>query len=122
MFEPPPGVSPSALFGAGASHGNGQLWVGGLGDGGVIEDLPAEGDPISTKFGWWRVTPGGLKITGRRLDAAAPPLSADVPDGYGETGFQASGVNFPTPGCWEITGQVGVTTLTFVTYVVEVEP
>lgn len=118
LFEPPPGVSRDALFGAGTSHGNGRLWVGGLGDGGVIEVGPAEGGVIGVKFGWWRVTAGDLKITGRRIDGIAPPVRADVPDGYGETGFQASGVYFPTVGCWEVTGQVGATALTFVTYVV----
>jgi hypothetical protein len=35
------------------------------------------------------------------------------------TGFQSSGVNFPTEGCWEVTGEVGATTLTFVTVVKE---
>ncbi|MDE3111597.1 MAG: hypothetical protein KGK34_01490 [Chloroflexota bacterium] len=40
-----------------------------------------------------------------------------MPDGYGDTGFQASGVLFPTEGCWEITGAVGNSTLTFVTLV-----
>jgi hypothetical protein len=37
-----------------------------------------------------------------------------VPDGYGPTGFQATGLVFPTPGCWEVTGRVGQDTLRFV--------
>jgi hypothetical protein len=45
-------------------------------------------------------------------------LGSIVPDGYGEIGFQSSGIIFPTPGCWEITAQVGVSRLTFVTLVV----
>jgi hypothetical protein len=117
-FEPPPGVSYEALFGADASHGNGQLWVGGLGSGGVV--VVAEPDPdgsLSMKFGWYRVTAGRLTITGRRLDAPAPPARANVPDGYGDTGFQSTAVIFPTPGCWEITGTVGPTAITFVTLV-----
>jgi hypothetical protein len=48
---------------------------------------------------------GPLSIIGRRLDAPAPPLGADVPSGYGMTGFQASGVKFPTEGHWEVTGR-----------------
>lgn len=72
---------------------------------------------LSTKFGWWRVTPGTLTISGRRLDAPAPPLRADVPECYGSSGFQASGVFFPTAGCWEITGTVDDATLSFVTFV-----
>jgi hypothetical protein len=35
------------------------------------------------------------------------------------TGFQASGVQFPTEGCWEVTGTVGTTSLTFVTFVIK---
>ena len=63
---------------------------------------------------------GDLRISGRRLDAAAPPLRDDVPDGYGSTGFQASGVHFPTEGCWEVTGDLGTaTTLSFVTFVIK---
>ena len=73
---------------------------------------------IGWKLGWWRIEPGSLIITGRRLDAVAPPLRVSIPDGYGREGFQASGVTFPTDGCWEVTGLVGDASLTFVTYVV----
>jgi hypothetical protein len=61
-----------------------------------------------------------LSIQGHQLDAPALPLRAEVPDGYGERGFQASGVIFPTEGCWEITGQVGTARLTFVNFVIKV--
>jgi len=117
MFDPPPGVEPDALFGAASSHGNGQLWVGGLGDDGVIVWSREADGSIDYKLGWWRATQGELRITGRRLDAPAPAVRAHVPSGYGPTGFQASGVSFPTEGCWQVTGQVGATTLTFVTLV-----
>jgi hypothetical protein len=63
---------------------------------------------------------GRLSIQGRRLDASAPLLGAEVSDGYGDRGFQASGVIFPTEGCWEITGQVGTARLTFVNFVIKV--
>jgi hypothetical protein len=98
----PPGVSPDDFFGWGASHGNGTLWVGGLWPHGVIEagpDFVAEDGLVGMKFGWWRGARGKLRITGRRLDAPAPPARGYVPDGYGATGFQASGVDFPTEGC-----------------------
>jgi hypothetical protein len=118
----PKGVSPAEFFGWGASYGNGKLWVGGLWPGGVInadhQFVDANG-AVGMKFGWWRAVPGKLRITGRRLDATAPRAQGDVPDGYGETGFQASGVSFPTEGCWQITGKVGATTLSFVTFVVK---
>jgi hypothetical protein len=71
-----------------------------------------EDGSIGWKLGWWKQVSGPLTITGRRLDGPAPPLRAGVPSGYGITGFQASGVYFPTEGCWEVTGRVGTTTLT----------
>ena len=40
--------------------------------------------------------------------------SPDVPGGYGDTGFQVSGLKFPTAGCWQVAGTVGGKTLTFV--------
>jgi hypothetical protein len=72
---------------------------------------------LRTKFGWWRGVPGRLVIDGRRLDSPAPRLEARVPSGYGDIGFQATGIYFPTPGCWEVTGRVGRASLTFVTIV-----
>lgn len=108
------------MFGSGSAFGNGDLWVGALGPDGVIPAdsrfLESDGS-IGAKFGWWRIASGKLTITGRRLDADAPRLRASVPDGYGSTGFQASGVHFPTEGCWEVTGTVGDSALSFVTFV-----
>jgi hypothetical protein len=115
----------NALFGSASAYGNDDLWVGGLGADGVIEADPSfvEADgSIRWKFGWYRVASGRLSITGRRLDAAVPPLRADVPDGYGDAGFQASGVLFPTEGCWAITGHLGGSELTFVTFVIRIQP
>jgi hypothetical protein len=70
------------------------------------------------KWPWYRWVAGTLTIEGRRLDAPAPPLEAWIPDGYGDSGFQVSGITFPTDGCWEITGRVGEGSLTFVVLVV----
>jgi hypothetical protein len=61
---------------------------------------------IWAKVGWWRAVPGRLHILGERLDASAPPLKAWVPAGYGSTGFQSTGLMFPTPGCWRVAGSV----------------
>jgi hypothetical protein len=120
-----PGKAPSEIgdrmFGGGSAVGNGDLWVGGLGPDGVIPAdarfVESDGS-IGWKFGWWRIAPGKLAISGSRLDAVAPPLRASVPDGYGQQGFQASGVYFPTGGCWEVTGAVGDSELTFVAFVI----
>jgi hypothetical protein len=126
-----PRKAPSAaknLFGAGAAHWNGELFVGGLWPDGTIVFEPGGPGTISPdgsmsmKFGWLRGAGlrGKLNIFGRRLDASAPPLRAHIPDGYGDTGFQATALIFPTEGCWEVTGEVGDTRVTFVTRVVRV--
>jgi hypothetical protein len=110
------------LFGWSSAYGNAALWVGGLWPNGVIVPDPRWVDAngaTGIKFGWWRYASGKLTITGRRLDLAAPPATGDVPDGYGDSGFQATGVIFPTTGCWEITGTVDGVDLTFVTFVVD---
>ena len=123
-----PGPAPAEigdqLFGSGRAWGNDDLWVGGLGEGGVIDAAlvsVADDGSVGWKLGWWRSVRGSLEISGRRLDAEAPPLRARVPDGYGSIGFQASGVSFPTEGCWEVTGRVGEAQLTFVTYVIDLQ-
>jgi hypothetical protein len=82
----------------------------------VLED-----GSLAMKFPWWRGVKGKLSIEGRRLDASAGPLRASIPDGYGDTGFQATSLIFPTPGCWEVSGKVGKVTLTFVVQVVKLE-
>ena len=76
---------------------------------------------LAMKFPWWRGVQGPLRIDGRRLDASAPPLRADIPSGYGERGFQATSLIFPVPGCWEVTGRVGNASLTFITRVVKID-
>ena len=68
------------------------------------------------KVGWQRKRKGKLEVSGKRLDGAAPPARAYIHD-YGDTGFQPIYLVFPTPGCWEITGEVSGGRLTFVTLV-----
>jgi hypothetical protein len=102
------------------AYGNGKLWVT-LNRHGVIVpsgDMVSPDGSISWKLPWWRMAGGDLTITGRRLDAPAPPLTSRVPGGYGNIGFQASGVTFPTGGCWQVTGSAAHTSLTFVTLVI----
>lgn len=119
--QPPPGAN---VFGRGeGGHGNGELWtnVWMWGEGEVLvpaSHVGANGSFGMMKWSWYRHVPGTLAIEGRRLDAPARPLRADIPDGYGERGFQVSGLAFPSAGCWEITGRVGGASLRFVTRVV----
>lgn len=72
---------------------------------------------LGMKWPWWRSVNGPLAIEGRRLDGSARPLRANIPNGYGDTGFQSSGLLFDGPGCWEVTGRVGDASITFVTLV-----
>jgi len=92
--------------------------IGPRGAGSILPD-----GSLQMKYPWFRAAglTGKLVITGRRLDAAAPPLKANIPSGYLDTGFQATALIFPTEGCWEITGKVGDTTLTFVNRVIRAE-
>jgi hypothetical protein len=122
----PNGNSPSDFDIEPGGYGNDALWTnlsmwseqpgvvavpddGHMTPDGVIHEM---------KWAWFRYKPGKLTIEGRRLDAPAPPLEAWVPDGYGDRGFQVSGLTFPTAGCWEITGRLGDASLTFVVIVV----
>lgn len=101
------------------------LWPGGKvifsprGPGRILSD-----GSLGMKWPWYRTIPGEVLIDGRRLDALAPPMPTvilkGVPDGYGETGFHAGGLLFPSEGCWEVTAKVGDASLTFVTLVVKV--
>ncbi len=75
---------------------------------------------LAMKWPWWRGVRGELTIEGRRLDAPAPPPRAEIPEGYGDSGFRPISLIFPTQGCWEVTGKVGNARLTFVTLVVRV--
>lgn len=109
------------------SHGNTSVSVGPFGlwpDGTVIFKPGGAGfltpdGALGMKFGWQRGIRGKLRIEGRRLDADAPPLRSEFVD-YGDIGFQATYVIFPTPGCWEVTGRVSDASVTFVTRVLKV--
>jgi hypothetical protein len=70
------------------------------------------------KMGWFRSAGADLEITGQRLDAKAPPLESDVPCCY-PTRFQATGLIFPTEGCWEVTAKAADKVLSFI---IRVEP
>lgn len=113
----PPGERPTR-----ADYGNGELFTG-LPPDGIARMLPHEVQPdgsLRRKFFWWRGPEirGDLTLTGRRLDVPAPPLRAEIPEGYGLTGFQATALIFPAAGCWEVTGRAGDGSLTFVILVV----
>ncbi|HUE97693.1 MAG TPA: hypothetical protein VMN99_00485 [Anaerolineales bacterium] len=76
--------------------------------------LRAGGEGV--KVGWFRPAGVPLKITGQRLDGQAPPFEAQVPCCY-PTRFQATGLYFPTEGCWEVTAKAADSELSFVVWV-----
>lgn len=109
-------------------HGNSNdtMWTELWPEGQVIfrPDGPGEIRPdgsLAMKWPWWYLHEGQLTIVGRRLDAPAPPLQAEITLGYHGPAFQPSTLLFSTEGCWEITGSVGEATLTFVTLVTQAE-
>lgn len=119
-------VDPAAFFGSGSAHWENNLYVGALWPDGTIVFRPNgaghiyQDGSVGMKIAWYRGkgVRGKLKIQGKRLDAPAPPLRSHFSD-YGDTGFQASEVIFPTEGCWQVTGTVGDASVTFVTRVVK---
>jgi len=104
---------PPPLFPGQHAHGNGTLWTVLPVDGKILL-APNRDGSISDKFMWWRSVEGTLTIEGHRVDAPARHVKPDIPRGYGDTGFQASGITFPSEGCWQITGKVGDSALSFV--------
>jgi len=102
-----------------------------------------EVQPLTAKIFWyrvgydWRVEPlPKLTITGRRIDGPAPPLMVmprSRPNGApaqatnvilddSGRGAMLTGIYVPTPGCWEITGDYEGDKLSFVVWVVPIEP
>jgi hypothetical protein len=63
---------------------------------------------------WVRPVGAELKVSGRRLDADALTLQARIPDGYSRYSYQASGLVFPSSGCWEVVASAGDARLKFV--------
>jgi len=97
------------------SHGNALLSVGpfGLWPNGTVVFKPGgagfqtQEGALGMKFGWTRGIRGKLNVTGRRIDADAPPLRFETGTPNSDSGFLASYLIFSTPGCWEVTAQVG---------------
>jgi len=68
---------------------------------------------------WMKIGPKSeLTVTARRLDGPAPPprILPGVPSYREEDwkSFLLGGINFSTPGCWEVTGRYEKDELTFV--------
>ncbi len=114
----PPWPYPTAPDSGGSWFGSDRLWVA----------LPEDGTwkGYRQKMQWWRQgydyhtePEPKLKLTGKRLDATAPPLTAKVNNVAGPVPSMMAGLDFPAPGCWEITGHYESDELTFVVWVAE---
>lgn len=67
------------------------------------------------KVGWFKPEGAELIITGQRLDGDAPVLESHVPCCY-PTRFQATGLYFPTGGCWEVNAKAAGKELSFIVW------
>ncbi|MCA1668195.1 MAG: hypothetical protein LC793_12530, partial [Thermomicrobia bacterium] len=105
--------------------GTAMLWTM-LGTDGTWGRLPYANGSYTQKILWWRQgydwqtePEPQLTVTGRRLNAPAPPLAATrASNGFRDDigSFGVVGVDIPTQGCWEITGQAASTELRFVVW------
>jgi len=80
------------------------------------EEFPLRAGEEGNKLGWFRPAGAELAITGQRIDAEAPPLKAEIGCCY-PTRFQASGLYFPTEGCWEVHAKAEDRELSFTVWV-----
>jgi hypothetical protein len=118
----PPGEQPSR-----EDHGNGALWTVLPPNGTIVatrEFVLADGS-MRIKFPWWgsRRANAHLRISGLSLSRRGQPLRASIIPGLTRAPhFWASGIIFPTEGCWRVTGTAGDASLTFVVLVVKAMP
>ncbi len=101
-------------------YGTDSLWTAIPVDG-VWSALPLNPEGYTQKVFWWSKKYSvveepwpQLSVTGRRLDAPAPPLN--ISKATNVNGMLVA-VDFPTLGCWEITGSYKGTELSFVVWV-----
>lgn len=125
-FEAPEPFSNEAPWKGFFWHGSMDLWTVLPMEGGWAE-LPLNPEGYTQKIFWWsdkfvlKDEPlPALVVSGRRLDEEAPPLKF-----YGATNAFAgdigeamlTGVDFPTHGCWKVTGQYRKAELSFVVWI-----
>jgi hypothetical protein len=125
-FEAPEPYSPTAPWDGFFWFGSESLWTV-LPENGVWASLPLNPEGYTQKIMWWsdrfvlqdELEPA-LVVTGERLDAKAPPLkfyraTNAFADDIGEA--MLTGVDFPTHGCWKITGEYKEASLIFYVWI-----
>jgi hypothetical protein len=71
------------------------------------------GGSLGQKIAWYRTAEGRLVITGKRVDGPGT-MVAEIPAGYGQSGVQPTLLVVTSQGCWEITGILNASSLSFV--------
>ena len=107
-------------------YGSADLWTAVPQDG-LWAGLPHNPEGYTQKVFWWREgyswsdePEPELVVTGRRLDDSAPPLNVSRATNAFASDIGSAmlvGVDFPTLGCWEITGSYGGHDLSFIVWV-----
>jgi len=126
LFEAPAPYSSSAPWPSEFWYGSEHLWTA-LPTNGVWAGLPNNPEGYTQKIFWWsslfslkdELEPA-LVVSGERLDAKTPPLKVSrATNAFAKDIGDAMlvGVDFPTLGCWKITGQYKKTRLDFVVWV-----
>lgn len=125
-FTAPEPYSPNSPFETYFWYGSNSLWTD-LPKDGVWYALPHNPEGYTQKIFWWREgyiwneePQPELTVSGERLDVAAPPLIVSrATNAYAADIGSAMlvGVDFPTLGCWKITGKYADAELSFVVWV-----
>jgi hypothetical protein len=126
VFEPAAPFSPTAPFENEFWFGSENLWTA-VPDHGIWSGLPLNPDGYTQKIFWWsrhfslkEEPEPDLIVSGRRLDQEAPALIVSKATNASASDIGSTmlvGVEFPSSGCWEITGRYKKSELTFVIWV-----
>ena len=92
------------------------IWAGVMG-----QAPPMRANSAGNMVLWRRPVDGNLSVTTRRLDGDSPPARATLRAVVAERNV-VSEIDFPTPGCWEITGVAAASRLTLVVHVEPARP
>jgi hypothetical protein len=124
VTQPP---RPAFMPQTGLASEEGQFWFGSdalwteLPTNGTWNALPQSEQGFTQKTFWWSreyaqsAEPGGLTVTGRRLDGKAPALVISEPtnESTDKGMFMLVEVKIPVEGCWQFAGNYKNETLTF---------
>ena len=110
----PRSALPASLKPSSDKHliGKGSLWTVPIG---VPEYQAGRGVWTRVKLPWFRLSPGQLTVTARRVDGGTGTFNADIPPveayplGLNPSigpGFIPSNLEFSTGGCWKVTARL----------------